>query len=100
VVDSEVEYRRTSAVPLLPARLRPQTTLGKRIARCWQAWSAGTYAAWIAQRARTQQIRSCVGATSASTLLTGRGAWEEGHSMRRGDADVEAVLASLIGGAK
>jgi uncharacterized protein YbjT (DUF2867 family) len=33
-------------------------------------------------------------------LNTGRVAWEEGHSMWRGKTDVEAVLASLIGGAK
>ena len=33
-------------------------------------------------------------------LNTGRVAWEEGHSMWRGETDVEAVLASLIGGAR
>ena len=33
-------------------------------------------------------------------LNTGRVAWQEGHPMWRGETDVEAVLASLIGGAR
>jgi len=33
-------------------------------------------------------------------LNMGRVAWEEGHPMRRGETDVEAVLASLVSGGK
>jgi hypothetical protein len=29
---------------------------------------------------------------------TGRVAWEDGHPLWRGETDVEAVLASLVGG--
>jgi uncharacterized protein YbjT (DUF2867 family) len=33
-------------------------------------------------------------------LNTGRVAWEAGHSIRRGETDIEAVFASLLGSAK
>jgi hypothetical protein len=48
------------------------------------------------------------GAAAASTLLaqgksglnTGRVAWEAGHSIWRGETDIEAVFAPLLGSAK